>query len=59
MHDQIEYVAQAFYVAEGDGQSWDSEPEILKDEFRRYARKAVALLNQKHEPQEAGLPLAA
>ena len=44
MDQEIERVAQAFYYAEDDGQAWDSEPEILKAEFRQYARDAIVLL---------------
>ncbi len=44
MDHKIEYVARAFYNAEDDAQSWEHEPEILKEEFRRYAREAIAML---------------
>jgi hypothetical protein len=46
MDHKIEYVARAFYNAEDDAQSWEHEPEILKEEFRRYAREAIAMLAQ-------------
>jgi len=64
MDTQVEYVARAFYDAEDDAQVWDREPEILKEEFRRLAREAIALLNQQRaeELQELGmykLPYAA
>jgi hypothetical protein len=51
MNEQIEYVARAFYDAECDAQVWDREPEILKEEFRQYAREALALLAQ-HQDEE-------
>lgn len=35
----VEEIARALYEAEGDGYSWDREPEILKQEFRRLARR--------------------
>lgn len=67
MISQIEHVARAFYDAEGNGYSWDNEPEILKDEFRQYALTAIALCNQLQqqrqaeaaESTQAGLPKAA
>ena len=42
------------YDAEDDAQVWDREPEVLKEEFRRYARQAIALLEQEYanRPQE-------
>ena len=49
MISQIENLAQAFYDAEGEGQLWHNEPEILKEEFRLFARKALTLLEQYHE----------
>lgn len=51
----VEHVARAFYEAEGDGPSWDSEPEILKEEFRRLARGAMALLRQQMPEQLTGV----
>jgi hypothetical protein len=53
MDHEIERVAQAFYYAEDDGKAWDREPEILKAEFRRYARDAIVLLLQA---RKQGLP---
>lgn len=44
MNQQIEFVARALYEAEDDAMAWEAEPEILKDEFRRYARAALALM---------------
>jgi hypothetical protein len=46
MNQKIENVARAFYDAEDCAQAWDREPEILKEEFRRFAREAIALLAQ-------------
>jgi hypothetical protein len=46
MDYRIELVARAFYDAEYEGFSWDNEPEILKRQFREYARNAINLLNE-------------
>jgi hypothetical protein len=46
MEYEIEAVARALYDAEDDAQIWEREPEILKAEFRRHARAALALLEQ-------------
>jgi hypothetical protein len=47
MNDHIENIARAFYAAEEEAQFWEREPEILKEEFRRHARTALALLEQQ------------
>ena len=52
MNTEVEFVARAMYNAEDDAQVWDREPEILKEEFRRYAREAIALLEQEYGLQE-------
>jgi outer membrane lipopolysaccharide assembly protein LptE/RlpB len=44
MNQQIEFIARALYEAEDDAMAWEAEPEILKDEFRDYARAALALM---------------
>jgi len=44
MDQEVEFVARALYEAEDDAMLWDAEPEILKEEFRRYARAAIAML---------------
>lgn len=49
MDIRIERVARAFYDAEDDGLCWDVEPEILKEEFRSFAREAIALLEAATE----------
>ena len=54
MKTQIEFVARAFYDAEIDAGCWDDEPEILKEEFRRYACEALFLLNQSHADEQQG-----
>jgi hypothetical protein len=54
MDHRIEYIARALYSAEDDAQFWDGEPEILKEEFRTYARAAVALLIQDEEESVFG-----
>ena len=46
MDYRVELVARAFYDAEHDGFSWDCEPDILKRQFREYARNAIALLDE-------------
>ncbi len=46
MDYRIELVARAFYDAEYEGFSWDHEPEILKRQFREYARNAINLLDE-------------
>ncbi len=51
MNNQIELVARALYDADDEGLGWDAEPEILKEEFRGYARTAVDLLQT-----ETGVP---
>lgn len=54
MNQEVEYVARALYEAEDDALIWEAEPEILKEEFRRYARAAIALLpRQKQDISEA------
>lgn len=46
MDYRIELVARAFYDAEYEGFSWNHEPEILKRQFREYARNAINLLDE-------------
>ena len=46
---QIEHVARAFYDTVHDGKLWDLEFEIIKEEFRAFAREAVNLLHQHQE----------
>ncbi|PVE22376.1 hypothetical protein DC522_21595 [Microvirga sp. KLBC 81] len=50
MNQEVEYVARALYEAEDDALIWEAEPEILKEEFRRYARAAIAML-PRQEPE--------
>jgi hypothetical protein len=45
MDYQVELVARAFYDAEHEGSSWDCESEVLRREFRGYARNAIDLLD--------------
>lgn len=49
MDQEVEYVARALYEAEDDALIWEAEPEILKEEFRRYARAAIALLPRQKQ----------
>jgi arginine/lysine/ornithine decarboxylase len=51
MNQEVEYVARALYEAEDDAMVWEAEPEILKEEFRRYARAAIAMLPQRQDRQ--------
>lgn len=44
MEPHVERVAMAFYYAEADEHTWEHACEILKAEFRIYARDAIALL---------------
>lgn len=53
MISQVEYVARAFYDAENDEQSWDNAPDTVKDEFRLYARDAIALHEQLQQKRPA------
>lgn len=50
MEAEIEFVARALHAAEDDTQTWDREPDIIKDEFRLYARAALELLAEKRKP---------
>ncbi|MBF9198203.1 hypothetical protein [Microvirga terrestris] len=64
MEYEIEAVARALYSAEDDAQVWDYEPEIIKDEFRKYAQTALALLAQRRrqerfDSQAVAFPYAA
>jgi predicted DNA-binding protein (UPF0278 family) len=45
MDYQVELVARAFYDAEYEDFLWDGEAEIIKQEYREYARNAISLLN--------------
>lgn len=56
MDHAIEHVAKAFYDAYEDARGWEKEPEIMKEEFRMFAREAIALLE---ECKEIGLHAAA
>jgi mRNA deadenylase 3'-5' endonuclease subunit Ccr4 len=49
LRQQVEYVARAFYDVQEEAPDWDNEPEFLKEEFREYARDALALLEQRRE----------
>jgi hypothetical protein len=45
MDYQVELVARAFYEAEHEDISWDGEAELVREEFREYARNAIDLLH--------------
>ncbi|MGF9763007.1 hypothetical protein AAII07_48415 [Microvirga sp. 0TCS3.31] len=49
LQQQVEHVARAFYDTQEEIPDWYNEPEFLKDEFREYARDAIALLEQHRE----------
>ena len=49
MDYQVENVARAFYYAEDALQVWESEAEILKEEFRLYARMAISVLEDEEQ----------
>lgn len=42
----VELVAQAIHGAQPQGCSWDTEPTICKEYFRRCARNAITLLGE-------------
>jgi len=46
MDYQVELVARAFFEAEHEDFFWDSEAELVRDEFREYARNAISLLDE-------------
>ncbi|MEE1612208.1 hypothetical protein [Microvirga sp. CF3016] len=46
MNYQVELVARAFYDAEHEDCLWDGEAEVIKQEFREYARNAINLLHE-------------
>ncbi len=50
LRQQVEPVARTFYEAQEEAPDWDSEANLIKDEFREYARDAIALLEQ-HKAQ--------
>ncbi|MBA1155650.1 hypothetical protein [Microvirga mediterraneensis] len=54
MDAEIEFVARALYDAEDDAQTWDCEPDIIKDEFRRFARAALDLLAEHRKAKIRG-----
>ncbi|MFD2225276.1 hypothetical protein ACFSM9_16185, partial [Microvirga arabica] len=51
MDHEIEAVARALYSAEDDAQVWDCEPEVIKQEFREFARTALAMLAQQRRQE--------
>jgi hypothetical protein len=52
LNPEIEHIARAFHDAQDDGIAWDSEPEIIKEEFRTYARNAIALFAEYKEMKQ-------
>jgi hypothetical protein len=64
METQIEAVARALYAAEDDAQTWECEPEIIKEEFRDLAQTALALLarhciRERYDMRTFAFPYAA
>ncbi|WP_134494445.1 hypothetical protein [Microvirga pakistanensis] len=53
MEQEVEYVARALYEAEDDALLWEAEPEILKEEFRCYARAAIAMMARQEQQGRA------
>jgi hypothetical protein len=58
MDYEVENVARAFYYAEEDLQVWENEAEILKEEFRLYARLAISALKDKEQELDEVLEAA-
>jgi len=54
MEAEIEFVARALYQAEDDAKVWDSEPDIVKNEYRLYAQVALELLAEHRKPKVPG-----
>ena len=52
MNIAVEHIARAFHAVQDDSIAWEDEPEILKEEFRSYARDALALYAE-HNAQVA------
>lgn len=60
MDQEVEFVARALYEAEDDALLWDAESEVLKEEFRCYARAAIAMLPRDRDQQQTrAFPYAA
>ena len=58
--DPVENVARAFYEAQDDAHSWESERLFIKHIFFLYAREAIAFLNQdSHVPSARETALGA
>ncbi|SCY58499.1 hypothetical protein [Microvirga guangxiensis] len=56
---EVEYVARALYEAEDNALLWEAEPEIVKEEFRDYARTAIAMLQRQDSQARDQFPYAA
>jgi hypothetical protein len=46
--ERIEALASSFYAVEYNSHSWNCAPEIIKDEFRLYARSAIELCSSEY-----------
>lgn len=46
---RVEHIAQMFYEAENTLWAWENVPEPIKDEFRRCARMAIAVVKERQE----------
>jgi hypothetical protein len=54
MYTDIDCLARALYAAEHEDLDWNCAPEIVQEEFRHYARTALAMLaRHRKERSEA------
>lgn len=58
-HQQVEYIARAFYEAQDNAQTWEDEPEATKEDYRNCAQAAIALLEEYEKGKAFGLTEAA
>jgi len=63
MNTDIDCLARALYAAEHEDLDWNCAPESVQEEFRHYARTALAMLaqhrNEKPEVDTCVFPYAA
>ena len=50
--DKVEALASSFYAVEYNSHSWNSAPELIKDEFRLYARSAIELFSEQTDKSD-------
>ncbi len=46
MDYKVELVARAFHEADPEARLWANEPAVCKEQFRKFARNAINLLNE-------------